>query len=77
MDLADACLVCLADEFGAPSILTLDQDFAIYRWGKNKPIRLLLARAQHRSTRNRARVTAECHCFFASRYFFSTLAMTT
>jgi predicted nucleic acid-binding protein len=42
IDLADACLVCLADEFGVADILTLDADFKIYRWGKNKPFRLLL-----------------------------------
>src|SRR5437016_12209032 len=27
IDLADACLICLADEFGTGEILTLDQDF--------------------------------------------------
>jgi predicted nucleic acid-binding protein len=42
IDLADACLVRLADEFETPDILTLDNDFHIYRWGKNKPFRLLL-----------------------------------
>jgi predicted nucleic acid-binding protein len=41
IDLADACLIRLADEFGTADILTLDQDFAIYRWGKNKPFRVL------------------------------------
>ncbi|MGD0404535.1 MAG: PIN domain-containing protein [Candidatus Acidiferrales bacterium] len=41
IDLADACLIRLADEFGTGDILTLDQDFAIYRWGKNKPFRVL------------------------------------
>jgi predicted nucleic acid-binding protein len=41
IDLADACLIRLADEFGTADILTLDQDFAIYRWGKNKPFRML------------------------------------
>jgi predicted nucleic acid-binding protein len=41
MELADACLIRLADQFGTADILTLDQDFAIYRWGKNKPFRLL------------------------------------
>ena len=43
IDLADACLIRLADEFGTADILTLDEDFKIYRWGKNKPFRLLLA----------------------------------
>lgn len=45
IDLADACLIRLADEFEAPDILTLDRDFTIYRWGKNKPFRLLLDRS--------------------------------
>lgn len=42
IDLADACLIRLADEFETQDILTLDKDFHIYRWGKNKPFRLLL-----------------------------------
>jgi predicted nucleic acid-binding protein len=41
IDLADACLICLADEFGTADILTLDQDFAVYRWGRNKAFRML------------------------------------
>ena len=41
IDLADACLIRLADEFGTADILTLDEDFLIYRWGKNKPFRML------------------------------------
>jgi hypothetical protein len=41
IDFADACLIRLADQFGTADILTLDQDFAIYRWGKNKPFRML------------------------------------
>jgi predicted nucleic acid-binding protein len=41
IDLADACLIRLADEFGTADILTLDQDFLIYRWAKNKPFRML------------------------------------
>jgi uncharacterized protein len=45
MDLADACLICLADQFGTADILTLDRDFAIYRWGKNRPFRILLSEA--------------------------------
>ena len=43
IDLADACLIRLADELETPNILTLDKDFAIYRWRKNKPFRLLPA----------------------------------
>ena len=42
IDLADACLIRLADEFETADILTLDSDFTIYRWGKNKPFRILL-----------------------------------
>ena len=41
IDLADACLIRLADEFETADILTLDKDFAVYRWSKNKPFRLL------------------------------------
>ncbi len=41
IDLADACLIRLADEFETGEILTLDKDFAIYRWGRNKPFHLL------------------------------------
>lgn len=41
IDLADACLIRLADEFETADILTLDGDFEIYRWGKNKPFRIL------------------------------------
>lgn len=41
IDLADACLIRLADEFGTGDILTLDGDFAIYRWERNKPFNLL------------------------------------
>jgi predicted nucleic acid-binding protein len=41
IDLADACLICLAEEFAAGDILTLDRDFKIYRWGKNKPFQML------------------------------------
>ena len=32
MDFADACLVHLAEEFETPRILTLDDDFSVYRW---------------------------------------------
>jgi uncharacterized protein len=37
MDLADACLVDMADEYRTGRILTLDRDFHVYRWGKNRP----------------------------------------
>jgi len=39
---ADACLIQLATELGASDILTLDSDFRVYRWGSNKPFRLLV-----------------------------------
>lgn len=42
IDLADACLIRLADQFETPDILTLDKDFQIYRWGRNKPFNLLI-----------------------------------
>ena len=42
IDLADACLIRLADEFETADILTLDNDFKFYRWGKNKSFRMLL-----------------------------------
>jgi len=42
VDLADACLVHLADELGTGDILTLDRDFEVYRWGANKRFRLLI-----------------------------------
>jgi uncharacterized protein len=37
IDLADACPIRLAEEFETGDILTLDKDFTIYRWGRNKP----------------------------------------
>lgn len=42
MDFADACLVDLASELGAGRILTLDGDFQVYRWGRNRPFELLI-----------------------------------
>jgi uncharacterized protein len=42
IDLADACLIQLANEFGTGEILTLDSDFEVYRWGRDNPFRLLL-----------------------------------
>jgi len=41
IDLADACLIRIAEEFETGDILTLDKDFLIYRWGRNKPFQLL------------------------------------
>jgi uncharacterized protein len=42
MDFADACLVCMAGELGAPRILTLDRDFEVYRWRKARAFDLLI-----------------------------------
>lgn len=42
IDLADACLVQLANEFGTGDILTLDRDFRVYRWGRNNLFRPLI-----------------------------------
>jgi len=43
IDLADACLIVLANEHETGDILTLDNDFRIYRWGRNRPFRILPA----------------------------------
>jgi uncharacterized protein len=45
VDFADACLVHLAGEVRTGDILTLDRDFEVYRWGANKPFRLLVLQA--------------------------------
>jgi predicted nucleic acid-binding protein len=42
MDFADACLVGMANEYQTGRILTLDRDFRIYRWGKNRPFDLVV-----------------------------------
>lgn len=42
IDFADACLIRLAEELDTGEILTLDSDFEIYRWKKNKPFQLLI-----------------------------------
>jgi uncharacterized protein len=42
MDLADACLVAMAGDCQSGRILTLDGDFLVYRWGKNRPFELLV-----------------------------------
>ena len=47
VDLADACLIHLAGELKTGGILTLDSDFAVYRWGTNKPFHLLLQNRAH------------------------------
>jgi len=41
-DLADACLIHLADELETGEILTLDSDFARYRWRRNRPFQPLI-----------------------------------
>jgi uncharacterized protein len=42
VDLADACLIHLASELRTGEILTLDRDFAFYRWGANRPFQALV-----------------------------------
>ncbi len=42
MDFADACLVHMAESFKTARVLTLDSDFRVYRWGRNRPFELLL-----------------------------------
>jgi predicted nucleic acid-binding protein len=42
IDLADACLIHLANEFATGDILTLDRDFDVYRWGRNQPFHRLI-----------------------------------
>jgi uncharacterized protein len=42
-DLADACLIQLADQLGTGDILTLDRDFESYRWRRNQPFHLLVS----------------------------------
>ena len=41
-DLADACLIHLAEELGVGDILTLDSDFHFYRWSRGNPFHLLI-----------------------------------
>jgi len=42
MDLADACLVHLADMLETGAILTLDSDFGVYRWRRRRSFELLV-----------------------------------
>ena len=42
MDLADACLVDLADQMDSGQILTLDRDFELYRWRSRRKFELLV-----------------------------------
>ena len=41
-DFADACLIHLADQVGTGDILTLDSDFAHYRWRRTRKFNLLI-----------------------------------
>jgi len=41
-DFADACLIQLAEELNTGDILTLDGDFQLYRWRRNRPFNLLV-----------------------------------
>ncbi|MGB8261985.1 MAG: PIN domain-containing protein [Terracidiphilus sp.] len=41
-DYADTCLIAMADELGTGDILTLDSDFAHYRWRRNRRFNLLI-----------------------------------
>ena len=42
MDLADACLVSLADTLNTGRILTVDSDFQLYRWRRTRAFEALL-----------------------------------
>lgn len=42
MNLADACLVDLADETGSGRVLTLDRDFEVYRWRSRRRFEMLI-----------------------------------
>jgi predicted nucleic acid-binding protein len=43
IDLADAFLIHLANEFNTGEILTVDSDFRIYRWGRNNHFQVLVS----------------------------------
>ena len=42
MSFADACLVCMAEDFETGDILTLDSDFEVYRWSSRKAFTILV-----------------------------------
>ncbi|MFN0172408.1 MAG: type II toxin-antitoxin system VapC family toxin [Bryobacteraceae bacterium] len=42
IDFADACLIQCASVIESGDILTLDSDFRVYRWGKNREFRMLI-----------------------------------
>ena len=41
-DFADACLIAMADQLNTGDILTLDSDFAHYRWRRTRAFHLLI-----------------------------------
>jgi predicted nucleic acid-binding protein len=41
-DFADACLIHMADQLDTGDILTLDSDFAHYRWRRNRSFHMLI-----------------------------------
>ena len=41
-DVADACLIAMADQLNSGDILTLDSDFAHYRWRRNRSFNMLI-----------------------------------
>jgi len=51
IDLADAFLIHLADEFSTGDILTVDRDFRIYRWGRNNHFQILVDLGEKREPR--------------------------
>jgi len=42
IDFADACLIRLAEELDTGEILTLDSDFHVYRWKRNRSFQFLI-----------------------------------
>lgn len=48
IDLGDAFLIHLADEFSTGDVLTVDRDFRIYRWGRNNHFQILVDLAEKR-----------------------------
>ena len=59
MDFADACLVDMADEYQTGRILTLDRDFHIYRWGKNRPFEICRRTFDARTMKHELRMPKE------------------
>ncbi|HET8549551.1 MAG TPA: PIN domain-containing protein [Bryobacteraceae bacterium] len=45
---ADACLIVMAETLSTGDILTLDNDFRVYRWARSQPFRNLLDEATFR-----------------------------